>query len=283
MDPMAEYTNPDVLVDTDWLEEHVDDPNVRIIEVDEDTTAYEKGHVKNALAWDWSEDLHHALNRDFIDARGLSVLLQRAGVGPKTTVVLYGGNNNWFASYAYWLLKYLGFDNMKLLNGGRKKWELESRELVQEAPSFSKTSFELTEGPRNELRALRDEVLTGVGSAAFVDVRSPEEYRGEKLAPDHLPQEQAQVPGHIPGAKNVTWLKAANEDGTFKTPEELETLYQGEGIDGSTDTIAYCRIGERSSHTWFVLTELLGYANVKNYDGSWTEYGSLVGVPVEKG
>jgi thiosulfate/3-mercaptopyruvate sulfurtransferase len=283
MDPMAEYTNPDVLVDTDWLEEHVDDPNVRIIEVDEDTTAYEKGHVKNALAWDWSEDLHHALNRDFIDARGLSVLLQRAGVGPETTVVLYGGNNNWFASYAYWLLKYLGFDNMKLLNGGRKKWELESRELVQEVPSFSKTSFELTEGPRKELRALRDEVLTGVGSVAFVDVRSPEEYRGEKLAPDHLPQEQAQVPGHIPGAKNVTWLKAANEDGTFKTPEELETLYQGEGIDGSTDTIAYCRIGERSSHTWFVLTELLGYANVKNYDGSWTEYGSLVGVPVEKG
>jgi thiosulfate/3-mercaptopyruvate sulfurtransferase len=280
---MAEYTNPDVLVDTDWLEEHVDDPNVRIIEVDEDTTAYEKGHVKNALAWDWSEDLHHALNRDFIDARGLSVLLQRAGVGPETTVVLYGGNNNWFASYAYWLLKYLGFDSMKLLNGGRKKWELESRELVQEVPSFSKTSFELTEGPRKELRALRDEVLTGVGSVAFVDVRSPEEYRGETLAPDHLPQEQAQVPGHIPGAKNVTWLKAANEDGTFKTPEELETLYQGEGIDGSTDTIAYCRIGERSSHTWFVLTELLGYANVKNYDGSWTEYGSLVGVPVEKG
>lgn len=280
---MAEYTNPDVLVDTDWLEEHVDDPNVRIIEVDEDTTAYEKGHVKNALAWDWSEDLHHALNRDFIDARGLSVLLQRAGVGPETTVVLYGGNNNWFASYAYWLLKYLGFDNMKLLNGGRKKWELESRELVQDVPSFSKTSFELTEGPRKELRALRDEVLTGVGSVAFVDVRSPEEYRGEKLAPDHLPQEQAQVPGHIPGAKNVTWLKAANEDGTFKTPEELETLYQGEGIDGSTDTIAYCRIGERSSHTWFVLTELLGYPNVKNYDGSWTEYGSLVGVPVEKG
>ena len=280
---MAEYTNPDVLFDTDWLEEHVDDPNVRIIEVDEDTTAYEKGHVKNALAWDWSEDLHHALNRDFIDARGLSVLLQRAGVGPETTVVLYGGNNNWFASYAYWLLKYLGFDNMKLLNGGRKKWELESRELVQEVPSFSKTSFELTEGPRKELRALRDEVLTGVGTVAFVDVRSPEEYLGEKLAPDHLPQEQAQVPGHIPGAKNVTWLKAANEDGTFKTPEELKTLYQGEGIDGSTDTIAYCRIGERSSHTWFVLTELLGYPNVKNYDGSWTEYGSLVGVPVEKG
>jgi thiosulfate/3-mercaptopyruvate sulfurtransferase len=280
---VAEYSNPDTLVDTDWLEEHIDDPNVRIVEVDEDTTAYEKGHIRSALAWNWSGDLHHALNRDFIDARGLSALLQRAGVGQETTVVLYGGNNNWFAAYAYWLLKYLGFDNVKLLNGGRKKWELESRELVQEVPSFPKTSFEVTGGAREELRALRAEVLSGVGNAAFVDVRSPEEYRGEKIAPDHLPQEQAQVPGHIPGARNVTWLKAANEDGTFKSAEELRSLYQGEGIDGSTDTIAYCRIGERSSHTWFVLTELLGYPNVKNYDGSWTEYGSLVGVPVEKG
>ena len=279
---MAEYTNPDALVDTDWLEEHVDDPGVRIVEVDEDTTAYEKGHIRKALAWNWSEDLHHTLNRDFIDARGLSALLQRAGVGLETTVVLYGGNNNWFAAYAYWLLKHLGFDNVKLLNGGRKKWELESRELVQDVASFPKTSFEVTGGPRKELRALRDEVLSAVGNASFVDVRSPEEYRGEKLAPDHLPQEQAQVPGHIPGARNVTWMKAANEDGTFKSAEELRALYEGEAIDGSTDTIAYCRIGERSSHTWFVLTELLGYPNVKNYDGSWTEYGSLVGVPVEK-
>jgi thiosulfate/3-mercaptopyruvate sulfurtransferase len=279
---MAEYKNPDALVETDWLEEHVDDPNLRIVEVDEDTTAYEKGHIKNALSWNWSEDLHHALNRDFIDGRGLSALLQRAGVGPETTVVLYGGNNNWFASYAYWLLKYLGFDNIKLLNGGRKKWELESREFVQDIPAFPRTTFEVSGGPRRELRALRDEVLGAVGTAAFIDVRSPEEYRGEKLAPDHLPQEQAQVPGHIPGARNVTWMKAANEDGTFKSADELRTLYEGEGIDGSTDTIAYCRIGERSSHTWFVLTELLGYPNVKNYDGSWTEYGSLVGVPVEK-
>jgi thiosulfate/3-mercaptopyruvate sulfurtransferase len=279
---MAEYKNPDSLVETDWLEEHVDDPNVRIVEVDEDTTAFEKGHIKNALAWNWSDDLHHALNRDFIDTRGLSALLQRAGVGPETTVVLYGGNNNWFASYAYWLLKYLGFDNIKLLNGGRKKWELESRELVQDVATFPKTTYEVPGGARKELRALREEVLSGMGRAAFVDVRSPEEYRGEKLAPDHLPQEQAQVPGHIPGAKNITWLKAANEDGTFRSADELLSLYRGEGIDGSTDTIAYCRIGERSSHTWFVLTELLGYPNVKNYDGSWTEYGSLVGVPVEK-
>jgi len=280
---VTEYANPAALVETEWLEEHVDDPRIRIVEVDEDTMAYDKGHIRNALAWNWSEDLHHALNRDFIDGRGLSVLLQQAGVGPDTTVVLYGGNNNWFAAYAYWLLKHLGFDNVKLLNGGRKKWELESRELVQDVSVFPKASIEVAGGPRKELRALRDEVLAAIGRTAFVDVRSPEEYRGEKLAPDHLPQEQAQVPGHIPGAKNITWLKAANEDGTFKSADELRALYQGEGIDGSTDTIAYCRIGERSSHTWFVLTELLGYPNVKNYDGSWTEYGSLVGVPVEKG
>jgi thiosulfate/3-mercaptopyruvate sulfurtransferase len=280
---VAEYRNPDALVETEWLEQHVDDPNVRIVEVDEDTTAYDKGHIKNALSWNWSEDLHHALNRDFIDGRGLSALLQRAGVGPDTTVILYGGNNNWFASYAYWLLKYLGFDKVKLLNGGRKKWELESRELVQDVPSFPRTTFEVAGGPRKELRALREDVLSNLGNAAFVDVRSPEEFRGEKLAPDHLPQEQAQVPGHIPGSKNVTWMKAANEDGTFKSADELRSLYEGEGIDGSTETIAYCRIGERSSHTWFVLTELLGYPRVRNYDGSWTEYGSLVGVPVEKG
>jgi thiosulfate/3-mercaptopyruvate sulfurtransferase len=280
---MTEYKNPSALVETDWLVDHVDDPNVRIVEVDEDTTAYDKGHIKNALAWNWSDDLHHALNRDFIDTRGLSALLQRSGVGPDTTVVLYGGNNNWFASYAYWLLKYLGYDNVKLLNGGRKKWELESRELVQDVPTFPKTTFEVTGGARQALRALREEVLSGMGRAAFVDVRSPEEFRGEKLAPDHLPQEQAQVPGHIPGAKNITWLKAANEDGTFKSADELRSLYQGEGVDGSTDTIAYCRIGERSSHTWFVLKYLLGFRDVRNYDGSWTEWGNKVGAPIEKG
>jgi thiosulfate/3-mercaptopyruvate sulfurtransferase len=280
---VAEYANPDALVETGWLDQNLDNDTVRIVEVDEDTAAYQQGHIRNALAWDWSLDLHHALNRDFIDARGLSALLQRAGVGPDTTVVLYGGNNNWFATYAYWLLKYLGFDNVRLLNGGRKKWELEGRELVREVPAFPKTSLEIRSAPRNEIRALRDEVLSSLGRSAFVDVRSPEEFRGEKLAPDHLPQEQAQVPGHIPGARNVTWLKAANEDGTFRSEEELRSLYREEGIDGSTETIAYCRIGERSSHTWFVLSELLGYPNVKNYDGSWTEYGSLVGAPVEKG
>jgi thiosulfate/3-mercaptopyruvate sulfurtransferase len=197
-------------------------------------------------------------------------------------VILYAGNNNWFAAYGYWLLKYLGFDNVKLLNGGRQKWELESRELTQEVPSFPKTDIQVSGQVREDIRSLRDDVLGKVGGARFVDVRSPEEFRGEKLAPDHLPQEQAQVPGHIPGAVNVTWSKAANEDGTFKSADELRALYEGEGVQSGEEVIAYCRIGERSSHTWFVLRELLGFQNVKNYDGSWTEYGSLVGAPVER-
>jgi thiosulfate/3-mercaptopyruvate sulfurtransferase len=282
---MAGYANPDALVETDWLEGHLDDPSIRAVEVDEDTTAYEKGHIQNALAWSWNTDLHRQVGRDYVDQEGLAALLGKAGVGPDTTVVLYGGNNNWFAAYAYWLLKFLGFDNVKLLNGGRKKWELESRVLTQDAPAIQETTFRL-EGPvRSEIRAFRDPVLKRVdeGSKAFVDVRSPEEYRGEKLAPDHLPQEQAQVPGHIPGAANIPWVKAANDDGTFKSADELRSLYEGAGITSDTEVIAYCRIGERSSHTWFALVELLGYPRVQNYDGSWTEYGSLVGVPVEKG
>jgi thiosulfate/3-mercaptopyruvate sulfurtransferase len=198
-------------------------------------------------------------------------------------VILYGGNNNWFAAYAYWVLKLRGFEDVKLLNGGRKKWELESRELTQDPPSVAPSGFSISGAERGEIRALRDEVLGKVGASGFVDVRSPEEFRGEKLAPDHLPQEQAQVPGHIAGAANVPWAKAANEDGTFKSAEELRALYEAEGITGDREIIAYCRIGERSSHTWFALQELLGYPNVKNYDGSWTEYGSLVGAPVEKG
>jgi thiosulfate/3-mercaptopyruvate sulfurtransferase len=198
--------------------------------------------------------------------------------------VLYGGNNNWFAAYAYWLLKLRGFDDVKLLNGGRKLWEIESRELTQEPASPQPTGFRIAGPERPEIRALRDEVITKVGGGTgFVDVRSPEEFRGEKLAPDHLPQEQAQVPGHIAGAANIPWAKAANDDGTFKTADELRELYAAEGITGDTEVIAYCRIGERSSHTWFALQELLGYSNVKNYDGSWTEYGSLVGAPVELG
>jgi thiosulfate/3-mercaptopyruvate sulfurtransferase len=279
---MTEYASPDALVDADWLESHIDDPNIRIVEVDEDTTAYEKEHIRNAVGWNWFVDLHHPLQRQYVDQAGLSGLLQAIGVGPDTTVVLYGGNNNWFAAYAYWLLRYLGYDNVKLLNGGRKKWELDSREQVSDVPSFGATDFTVTGTVRDELRALRDEVLAKLGEVNFVDVRSPAEYAGEVLAPPHLPQEQAQVPGHIPGAANIPWVQAANDDGTFKSADELTDLYGGKGITADRDVIAYCRIGERSAHTWFVLHELLGYPNVANYDGSWTEYGSLVGVPVER-
>ena len=281
---MTEYANPDVLVSTDWLEGQLDDPDVRVIEVDEDTTAYEKGHIRGAVGWNWTTDLHTPVGRDYLDQGGFAELLSAAGVGSGTTVVLYGGNNNWFAAYAYWLLKLRGFDDVKLLDGGRKKWELESRELVQDVPSHQPSDHVLLGDERPQIRALRDEVISKVGSATgFVDVRSPEEYRGEKLAPDHLPQEQAQVPGHIAGAANIPWVKAANDDGTFKSADELKALYEAEGITADRDVIAYCRIGERSSHTWFALQELLGYPNVKNYDGSWTEYGSLVGAPVELG
>ena len=281
---MTDYAKPDVLVSTDWLEDHLDDPDVRVIEVDEDTSAYEKGHIRGAVAWNWTTDLHTKVGRDYLDQAGFAELLSAAGVGSGTTVVLYGGNNNWFAAYAYWLLKLRGFDDVKLLNGGRKKWELESRELVQDVPSYQASDRMTLGDERPEIRALRDEVIGKVGSrTGFVDVRSPEEFRGEKLAPDHLPQEQSQVPGHIAGAANIPWVKAANDDGTFKSADELRALYEPEGITSDREVIAYCRIGERSSHTWFALQELLGYTNVKNYDGSWTEYGSLVGVPVELG
>jgi thiosulfate/3-mercaptopyruvate sulfurtransferase len=281
---MADYAKPDVLVSTDWLEEHLQDDGVRIIEVDEDTSAYEKGHIPGAVSWNWTTDLHTKVGRDYLDQAGFSGLLSQAGVGADTTVVLYGGNNNWFAAYAYWLLKLRGFDAVKLLNGGRKKWELESRELTNEVPSPTASGYAISGADRPEIRALRDEVIGKLGGqTGFVDVRSPEEYRGEKLAPDHLPQEQSQVPGHIAGAANIPWAKAANDDGTFKSADELRELYEAEGITSDREIIAYCRIGERSSHTWFALQELLGYTNVKNYDGSWTEYGSLVGAPVEMG
>ncbi|MFQ5688639.1 MAG: sulfurtransferase [Gemmatimonadota bacterium] len=273
------YANPDALVSTDWLASHLDDPTVRPIEVDEDTNAYHGGHIPGAVGWDWSTDLHHEVRRDYIDQRGVVSLLERSGVGDDTMVVLYGGNNNWFAAYAYWLLKYRGFDHVKLLDGGRKKWELEGRPLVAEAPGVSAATLTAVSPERPELRALRDDVINGIGRVSFIDVRSPEEFSGEKLAPDHLPQEQPYVGGHVPGAKNIPWSKAANQDGTFRSAEELRALYGGLG-DG--EVIAYCRIGERSSHTWFVLKELLGFERARNYDGSWTEYGSLVNVPVER-
>ncbi len=280
---MTEYANPEVLVSTDWVEEHAADPSVRLIEVDEDTSAFDKGHIDGAVGWNWTTDLHTKVGRDYVSQTELADLLSKAGVGADTTVVLYGGNNNWFAAYAYWILKLRGFDRVKLLNGGRKKWELESRPLTQDLSSYPATGLGISGAERPEIRALRDEVISKIGQVGLVDVRSPEEYRGEKLAPDHLPQEQSQVPGHIPGAANIPWAKAANEDGTFKSADELKQLYADEGITQDRDVIAYCRIGERSSHTWFALQELLGYGNVKNYDGSWTEYGSLVGVPVEVG
>ena len=275
------YANPDALVTTDWLAERLGDPGIQPIEVDEDTSLYAQGHIPGAVGWDWTKDLHHPVNRDYLEKDGFSDLLRRTGVDSGTTVVLYGGNNNWFAAYAYWLLKYRGFDAVKLLNGGRKKWELEERELTQDAPSLAETDYAIGGADRPELRALRDHVLSSAGSATFVDVRSPQEFSGEKLAPDHLPQEQPYVGGHLPGALNIPWSKAANEDGTFRSSDELREIYSG--VSGDAETIAYCRIGERSSHTWFVLRELLGYSNVRNYDGSWTEYGSMVAVPVERG
>lgn len=280
-----DYANPDSLVSTEWLADHLDDPTVRIIEVDEDTDAYERDHIPGAIAWDWSKDLHHPTHRDYLDKAGFERLLGQAGVvAENTTVVLYGGNNNWFAAYAYWLLKLRGFDNVKLLDGGRLKWNVEDREKTSEVPVIAKTDFVITGAERPEVRALRDDVLARVaaGSTTFVDVRSPDEFSGDKLAPDHLPQEQPYVGGHIPRARNIPWSKAANEDGSFKSAAELARLYGAEGVSGDRDLVAYCRIGERSSHTWFVLRELLGYQNVANYDGSWTEYGSLVAAPVER-
>jgi thiosulfate/3-mercaptopyruvate sulfurtransferase len=279
---MADYANPDALVDTAWLEEHLNDQDLAVVEVDEDTSAYEKGHIPNAIAINWETELHATPRREFVSSEQLGKLLGGRGISNDQTIILYSGNNNWFASYAYWLFKYRGIDNVKLLNGGRKKWELESRTLDQEQPSRSSATYRA--GPEHpELRIFRDEVLQRVaGDAAWVDVRSPEEFRGELLAPPHLPQEQAQVPGHIPGASNITWSKTVNEDGTFKTTDELRKLYEAEGITPDKDVVTYCRIGERSSHSWFVLKELLGFEKVRNYDGSWTEYGSLVGVNIEK-
>ncbi|HZR50944.1 MAG TPA: sulfurtransferase [Streptosporangiaceae bacterium] len=273
----------DVLVDADWVEARIGAPGVVIVEVDEDTSAYDKGHIPTAVKVDWKKDLQDPVRRDFVDKTGFEALLSARGIANDDTVVLYGGNNNWFAAYAYWYFRLYGHSNVKLLDGGRKKWELDSRELTPEVPSRPATTYTASEQDAT-LRALRDEVLAAIGKRNLVDVRSPDEFAGRLLAPAHLPQEQAQRAGHIPTARNVPWSKAANEDGTFRSDDELRELYQNEaGLDFGKDTIAYCRIGERSAHTWFVLHELLDLSNVKNYDGSWTEYGSLVGVPIELG
>jgi len=272
----------DVLVDADWVEAHASDPGVVLVEVDEDTSAYDKGHIRNAVKIDWKADLQDPVRRDFVDKAGFEALLSERGISNDDTVVLYGGNNNWFAAYAYWYFRLYGHRGVKLLDGGRKKWELESRELVTDVPQRAKTSYQAREQD-SSIRAFRDEVISAIGEDNLVDVRSPDEFSGRLLAPAHLPQEQAQRGGHIPTAKNIPWSKAAEEDGTFRSDDALRTLYGDAGVDYSRDTIAYCRIGERSAHTWFVLHELLGQPNVKNYDGSWTEYGSLVGVPIEVG
>ena len=272
----------DVLVSADWAQENLGSPGLVFVEVDEDTSAYDGGHLEGAVKLDWKKDLQDPVRRDFVDKEGFEKLLSARGIGNDDTVILYGGNNNWFAAYAYWYFKLYGHQDVKLVDGGRKKWELDSRPLSEDAVSRPATQYKASE-PDTSIRAFRDEVVDAIGSKNLVDVRSPDEFAGKLVAPAHLPQEGAQRPGHIPTAVNVPWSKAANEDGTFKSDDELAKLYEEQGLDTGKDTIAYCRIGERSSHTWFVLRELLGHQNVKNYDGSWTEYGSLVGVPIEKG
>jgi thiosulfate/3-mercaptopyruvate sulfurtransferase len=272
----------DVLVTPDWAEQNLDTKGIVFVEVDEDTSAYDKGHISGAVKIDWKTDLQDPVIRDFVDKGAFEKLLSNKGISNDDTVVLYGGNNNWFAAYAYWYFKLYGHHDVKLLDGGRKKWELDGRTLTTDQPNRPATSYTAQE-PDTSIRAFRQEVIDAIGSKNLVDVRAPDEFSGKIMAPAHLPQEQAQRPGHIPTALNVPWSKAANEDGTFKSDDELRSLYAKAGLDESKPTIAYCRIGERSSHTWFVLHELLGYSDVKNYDGSWTEYGSLVGAPIELG
>ncbi len=268
------------LVTTEWAEQNLTTPGLVFVEVDEDTKAYDGGHLPGAVKLNWKTDLQDPVRRDFVDKAGFEKLLSSKGISNDDRVILYGGNNNWFAAYAYWYFRLYGHKDVKLIDGGRKKWELDGRPLTTDVPQRIETSYVANEQDLS-IRAFRDETVAAIGVQNLVDVRSPDEFSGKLLAPAHLPQEQSQRPGHIPTAVNVPWSKAANEDGTFRTDGELSELYSG--VDDSKDTIAYCRIGERSSHTWFVLAELLGKKNVKNYDGSWTEYGSLIGVPVALG
>ncbi|MET7706531.1 sulfurtransferase [Micromonospora sp. NPDC005413] len=270
------------LVSAEWAEKNLDAPGVVFVEVDEDTSAYDTGHIAGAIKIDWKTDLQDQVRRDFVNKTQFEALLSERGISNDDTVILYGGNNNWFAAYAYWYFKLYGHGDVKLLDGGRKKWELDARPLVTETAPRPTTQY-VAQEPDTSIRAFRDEVVAAIGTKNLVDVRSPDEFAGRLLAPAHLPQEQAQRAGHIPTAISVPWSKAANEDGTFRSDDELRRIYGDAGLDDGKETIAYCRIGERSSHTWFVLQELLGHRNVKNYDGSWTEYGSLVGVPVALG
>lgn len=280
---MAGYVHPEVLVEGDWLAGHLSDTNVRVVEVDVDTSAYDLGHIPGAIAWAWNTQLCDTVRRDILPKDQLEALLSKSGISPQTTIVLYGDSNNWFAAWAFWQLKIYGHPDVRILNGGRKKWIADGRELSTDVPSYPATQYHAKEADTS-LRAFLPQVQDAVRqhAAALIDVRSPQEFTGEILAPPGLP-ETCQRGGHIPGARNVPWGKACNDDGTFKTFDELKALYAAEGVTDSRPTIAYCRIGERSSHTWFVLKYLLGLPNVVNYDGSWTEWGNLVGAPVERG
>lgn len=279
---MADYAHPEVLVSTSWAAEHLSDPRVRLIEVDVDTSAYDQGHIPGAVGWNWQTQLQDGVRRDLLDKAAWEALLSKSGVANDTTIVLYGDNNNWFAAYAFWQLKYYGHEDVRLLNGGRKKWLEEKRALTKDATQVAPTKY-AAKNPNEALRAKREEVAAAVSGrkAKLVDVRSVDEFTGKIIAPPGM-SETAQRAGHIPGAVNVPWSQAANEDGTFKSADALRQLYGGKGVSGEGEVIAYCRIGERSSHTWFALKYLLGYENVRNYDGSWTEWGNLIGAPIEK-
>ena len=288
MSKFDDYAKPDVLVTTDWLADNLDrfradDGDHRLVEVDVDTSAYDEGHVPGAIGWDWEEELADTVRRDLASKEDFQALLRDAGINDDTTIVLYGDNDNWFAAWAFWQLKYYGHDDVKLLDGGRKKWLAEERELTTDEPEYSEGNW-TAEAPDNSIRAFADYVEDNLDRSdlELVDVRSHEEFTGEKLGPEGL-DEGAQRGGHIPGAHNIGWGEAVNEDGTFKTADELRAIYEERGVTPDKETIAYCRIGERSSHTWFVLTELLGHERVRNYDGSWTEWGNLVGVPIAQG
>lgn len=279
------YARPDVLVSTEWLAEHLNDANLRIIESNEDPLLYPSGHIPGAVQVDWASDLNDRLRRDYIQREGFEKLASSIGITPDTTLVFYGDKNNWWATYAFWVFQLFGHKNAKILNGGRLKWEKEGRDLTRDVPTYEATAYKAPERDDSKIRAYRDQVLAHVNAGKpLIDVRSPAEYSGEKLHMPEYPQEGALRGGHIPGAASVPWARAANpEDGTFKSVEELRAIYEGEkGLKSTDDIIAYCRIGERSSHSWFVLTYLLGYPNVRNYDGSWTEWGNSVGVPIEK-
>ncbi len=279
---MAEYAHPEVLVSTQWVDEHKNDPGIRIVEVDVDTSAYEHGHIPGAIAWNWQTQLCDTVRRDIISKEDFEKLMSESGIEPDTTVILYGDNNNWFAAWAFWQLKIYGHKSVKLMNGGRKKWLSEGRELTKEVPKVPRTNYK-AQDPDLSIRAMMQDVYKAMEnkSAVLVDVRSPAEFTGEILAPPGLP-ETCQRGGHIPGAKNIPWGLVCNEDGTFKSADELKKIYAEKGVTEDKPVIAYCRIGERSSHTWFVLKYLLGYKDVRNYDGSWTEWGNMVGVPVER-